>query len=96
MNIKINSKCFNSATINLFKSTKGKAIAFGSVVVDNAITVRFNVYEKPDGFGSGYPFFISWPAVRNTKGEFSDQAFPITAEAREEIYNGVQLLLKSL
>ena len=96
MNIKINSKSFKSATINLFKSTKGKAIAFGSVVVDDAITVRFNVYEKPDGFGTGYPFFIAWPSVRNTKGEFSDQAFPITAEAREEIYKGVQEALKSL
>ena len=96
MNTKINSKCFKSAIINLFKSTKGKAIAFGSVVVDDSITVRFNVYEKPDGFGSGYPFFIAWPSVRNTKGEFSDQAFPITAEAREEIYKGVQEALKSL
>ena len=96
MNTKISSKCFKSATINLFKSTKGKAIAFGSVVVDDAITVRFNVYEKPDGFGSGYTFFIAWPSVRNTKGEFSDQAFPITAEAREEIYKGVQEAMKSL
>ena len=96
MNIKINSKYFKSATINLFKSTKGKAIAFGSVVVDDSITVRFNVYEKPYGFGTGYHFFIAWPSVRNTKGEFSDQAFPITADAREEIYKGVQEALKSL
>ena len=79
---------FDTLTCKLFKSTKGKAIAYGSILIDESFTIRVNLYatENPN---SKYPFIVSWPSVKNTKGEFVDQAFPVTAKAREEILNAL-------
>lgn len=71
---------FDNLTCKLFKSTKGKAVAYGSITIDDSFTVRINVYKSQAG-----EFYFSWPTVKNTKGQYVDQAFPITAKAREEI-----------
>lgn len=78
---------FDNLTVKLFKSTKGKAIAYGSIVIDDSFTVRINLYKSEKS--GEYPFVVSFPSVKNTKGEYKDQAFPITAKAREEIYKAV-------
>lgn len=72
---------FDNLTCKLFKSTKGKAIAFGSITIDDSFVVRINVYHSR----AKDSYYIQWPCVKNTKGEFVDQAFPVTAKAREEI-----------
>lgn len=72
---------FDNLTCKLFKSTKGKAIAFGSITIDDSFVVRINVYHAR----AKDSYYIQWPCVKNTKGEFVDQAFPVTAKAREEI-----------
>lgn len=86
---------FDNLTVRLFKSTKGKAIAYGSILIDDSFTVRVNLYatNKPD---SKYPFTVSWPTVKNTKGEFVDQAFPVTAKAHDEIFNALLAEYKKL
>lgn len=86
---------FDNLTCKLFKSTKGKAIAYGSIVIDDSFTIRFNVYATKNT-DSKYPFIVQWPNVKNTKGEYVDQAFPITAKAREEIFNLIGSELKKL
>lgn len=86
---------FDNLTCKLFKSTKGKAIAYGSILIDDSFTVRVNLYATKNS-DSKYPFIVSWPAVKNTKGEFADQAFPVTAKAREEIFNALLTEYKKL
>lgn len=83
---------FDNLTCKLFKSTKGKAIAFGSITIDDSFVVRINVYHAR----AKDSYYIQWPTVKNTKGEFVDQAFPITAKAREEIIALVTDELKKL
>lgn len=83
---------FDNLTCKLFKSTKGKAIAYGSIVIDDSFTVRINVYYAR----AKDSYYIQWPCVKNTKGEFVDQAFPVTAKAREEIIALVTDELKKL
>ena len=83
---------FDNLTCKLFKSTKGKAIAYGSIVIDDSFTVRINVYHAR----AKDSYYIQWPCVKNTKGDFVDQAFPVTAKAREEIIALVTDELKKL
>lgn len=82
---------FDNLSCKLFKSTKGKAIAYGSINIDDSFAVRINVYSTKTG-----GFYINWPSVKNTKGEYVDQAFPVTAKAREEIMNLVVDEVKKL
>lgn len=83
---------FDTLTCNLFKSTKGKAIAYGSITIDGSFVVRINVYysKRKD------QYYIQFPTVKNTKGDFVDQAFPVTAKARTEILDMVLEELKKL
>ena len=83
---------FDTLTCKLFKSTKGKAIAYGSITIDDSFVVRINVYHS----SSKDPYYIQFPTVKNTKGEFVDQAFPVTAKARTEILDMVLEELKKL
>lgn len=86
---------FDNLTCKLFKSTKGKAIAYGSIVIDDSFTIRINLYSSKNPV-SNYPFTVTWPTVKNTKGEFVDQAFPITAKARTEIFDKILEEFKKL
>ena len=86
---------FDNLTVRLYKSTKGKAIAYGSIVIDDSFTVYINLYATKNP-NSKYPFIVTWPTVKNTKGEFADQAFPITAKARTEIFDRVLEEFKKL
>lgn len=86
---------FDNLTVKLYKSEKGKAIAYGSITIDDCFVVRINLYQVARKDVT-YPFIISWPIVKNTKGEYKDQCFPVTAKAREEIYAAVHEAYKML
>ena len=60
---------------------KGNTMAFASVAVDDLIAIRgIRVIEGEKGL------FVSMPQSLNTKtNEFSDIAFPLTAELRAEM-----------
>lgn len=83
---------FDNLTCKLFKSTKGKAVAYGSITIDDSFVVRINIYYS----SAKDAYYIQYPTVKNTKGEFVDQAFPVTAKAREEIMARVTDELKKL
>ena len=71
---------FNKLSVRVRESNFEGNIAFGSV------TVRHN----PKAAVGGSPWFISFPQHKAKKGEFKDDAFPVTKEAREAIYDAVK------
>lgn len=86
---------FDNIAVKLYRSERGKAIAYGSITIDDSIVIRINLYQVARKDVT-YPFIISWPSVKNTKGEYKDQVFPVTAKAREEIYQAVNKAFKQL
>ncbi|HHV61022.1 MAG TPA: septation regulator SpoVG [Firmicutes bacterium] len=65
-------------------SGEGKTRGVASIVIDNAFVVKdIRIVEGPKGL------FISMPSRRSPDGEFRDVAYPITSEAREEIYAAI-------
>lgn len=66
-----------------------KIRGFVSITIDNAIAINgIRVIEGKKGM------FLSFPDRKNKNGEYSDIAFPINNEAREQITEAVMKAYK--
>lgn len=57
--------------------------AFATLIIDDAFVINgIKLMESKKG-----DIFMSMPSRKNTNGEYDDICFPITAEARAEIFD---------
>nr|DAO44879.1 MAG TPA: SpoVG [Caudoviricetes sp.] len=81
---------FNKLSVRVRESNFDGNIAFGSVTIDDSFAFNIIVRHNPKSVVGGSPWFISFPQHKSKKGEFKDDAFPVTKEARAAIYNAVK------
>lgn len=77
---------FNNLSVRVYKSSFDNAIAFGSVTIDDSFAFNITVHADDDG----ETWFIAFPHHKTKDGKYKDDAFPVTKEAREAIYNAVK------
>ena len=80
---------FNKLSVRLRKSNFNGNIAFGTVTIDDSFAFNIVVRRNPKAVAGAYSWFISFPQHKAKDGSFKDDAFPITKEARSEIYKAV-------
>jgi len=71
----------NITDVKIFEVTGcGNLKASASITLDEEIVIRnIKIIDGQKGL------FVGMPSVKKTNGDFIDVAFPITAEAREEL-----------
>lgn len=75
---------FNNVTCELSKSKFDGILAYGHILINNALRVNITVREHNGKF---YPCF---PQQKKSDGSYSDMVFPVTKEGRAQIMNAIE------
>lgn len=83
--------------LNLFKTKNGKALAYGSITIEEQICIsNVSLYPYENKKTKKKDAFLSFPSYQTNDGDYKNYVFPVTAELRTALNEGAKRLYKEM